>query len=184
MSSINLLPKNVNLKKEAPRSESNFVLFVSFLMVFVSLAIPIGLVFNNQILAKRVQTLDQELTEKDNILQEEFENNEILNLEKKIDDANTLLSSHKYYSKILQILQDDLIENVFLEKFTIKKERKQIVLNFTGIAKTNLDIARQVSLFKKKEYAADIFINDISVDKNDRVEFSGTLYIDEDKINY
>lgn len=184
MSSINLLPKNIKTKQETSDTSGGLILFVSFLLIIASISLPVGIYVHNQSLTKKVGVLDMELIEKDKILQDEFSNNKILNLEKTIDDANILLSNHKYYTKVIEILQDDLIENIFLENFMIEKEKDRIILSFKGVAKTNFDVAKQINFLKKKDFVIDVFVDKISVDKNNFVTFDSIVYLKEDVVNY
>jgi len=114
MSSINLLPGDVNLgqgkenKTRIAGPASAFMVIASLLLFLVLFGV------NKFMLEKDVESLGLELKKKDNQIEKEIKNNKLLSLENRVVDARFLLANHPYFGNVINIIQDNLVEEVYL----------------------------------------------------------------------
>jgi Tfp pilus assembly protein PilN len=184
MSSINLLPKSFTADFQGKRN-SNVVFVVSFILIFVSVAFSLYLYASNQFLLKQSKAIDGKISEADKILEKELLGNKLLMAEKKIDDANTLLANHHYFTKAFKMIQSSLVDGVYFESLSIRSGDKEgVALDFNGIAKDSLSVVGQVAAFKNNDFVHGVELGEISIGKDGDVEFVMTLYLKNSVISY
>ncbi len=184
MPSINLLPKNFDSKyKEA--SAKKIASSVSFLMVAISIAIYVCLYINSYNISKEIEVLNSNISEVDKKLDEEISNNELLSVEIRGESTKLILEKHVYFTKAIGIIQDNLIDEVYLNSLDISYDDSEgLTFDFDGIAKNYSFVANQLSIFKNLPLIKDTQIKEISVNETGLLDFNCSLEMEESILFY
>lgn len=186
MSSINLLPKNIKFKAESIKSEkSNFAFVISLLMVLATIVSLAGLYVNNYYALKKIDLLSSEVEAADKKIEKEISNNKFLIAETKAKKNNLLLAKHTYFTKVLDLIKNNLTEDVYLDElFTSKTKEGTIVFELNGIARTYQSVVSQAYIFKNFPNIREVNITSVSIDDQGHEEFGITLEFEERVLFY
>lgn len=185
MSSINLLPKNFGFKENKKRQEkiiiicSVFLVFISLLSYFVAHA-------HRTIVLKESDSLDLRMEGINNNIEKEINSKELFLTVDKIRDIRELLNDHRYFSKVFNIIQNVITEDVYLtESELVFNEDEDLTLRVSGVANSYLAAVNQIVVFKNSYWIDDVEIDSIATDDNvansdDGISFSGILKFKKD----
>ncbi len=185
MPSINLLPKNIKLKTElAKKEKSNVAFTVSLLIIFLSVVFYVGLRVDNYYALKEIVVLSSDVEAADEKIEKEVSDNKFLIAETKAKKDNLLLAEHTYFTKVLNLVRNSLIEDVYLNKLFISAEPDSISINFSGIAKNYQSVVSQMYIFKNLPNIESADVIKVSVDDDGRESFEGILKFKKDIVFY
>lgn len=185
MPSINLLPKNIKFKTElAKKEKSNVAFIVSLLMLFLPVVFFAGLRVDNYYALKEITTLNSDIKIANEKIEKEVSDNKFLVAETKAKKNNLLLAKHTYFTKVLDIVRNNLIEDVYLDKLFISAESDSIVINFSGIAKDYQSVMSQMHILKNLPNIKSANVTKVSVNDDGREVFEGILKFKKDIIFY
>lgn len=186
MSSINLLPKNIKFKAESIKSEkSNFAFVISLLMILFTVVSLVGLYVSNYYALKKIDLLSSEVEAADKKIEKEISNNKFLIAETKAKKNNLLLAKHTYFTKVLNLIKNNLVEDVYLDKlFTSRTKEGTIVFELNGVARTYQSVVSQAYVFKNIPNIKEVDIISVSINDNGHEEFGIVLEFEERVLFY
>lgn len=166
MSSINLLPRNNTKEEREKRAEKhdNIPMLLSFLLIIIVSSSVAGLYFYNQLYIKKNSSLREETKKIDQSLEEATKNNELLLIETMAKDDSFLLSTHPYFSRVIDFIQNNLENEVFLSSVKIKEGPQNVNISLEANTKDYLSIASQISILKRAELVESVGLGNISTD--------------------
>ena len=183
MSSINLLPeafsskyREKNVKKISP--------FISFLMLAIVIVIYAYLYANDHNSSQKVMALSFNIANIEKQIEEEVTNNKLLSVEVKGRSAELILANHSYFTKVTKLIQENLIDEAYLNSLDILNNDKKLIFNFKGISKDYSVGANQLSVFKSSPLIKSVQIEEISVNEMGLLEFSCSLNLEEKVLLY
>ena len=184
MSSINLLPKNFGSddgKKQ--NSGSRFAILISLVMILIPIILCAVLYFKNINYSQEVTGLSSEVEKIDEEIKKKIENNKLLLVEDKAAVANSLLTDHPYFTNIINLINKNLIADLYLTSMTIGFDKqKPVTVEFKTIAKNNPTIASQIFVFKNMTEIENVAVNNIAPTEEGFLEFNIKLEIAEQVI--
>jgi hypothetical protein len=184
MPSINLLPRVLNSKYEKKR-EIKIAPFISFLMIIFPILFSTFLHFSNQNSLKEVEFLNIEIGAINKKIEKEASSNEFLSAETKGSKISFFLSRHSYFSEAIYFLQDNLMDEVFIESLEISFTGGEYVdVNINGVVKNYSSIATQLYVLKSLPAVENFSIKSISKNEWGRLNFKGDLKLDKKVIVY
>lgn len=184
MTSINLLPKAFDYKYRE-KNAKKIASLVSFLMIMISVVVYAYLFVNNRNLSEKVNALSLGISENEKKIKEEIANNKLLYVEITGKNAGLILEKHTYFTKAIGIVQDNLIDEIYLDSLdTFYDDKKGLAFNFNGIARDYSAVANQLAAFKKLPLIEDAQIKSISANKMGLLDFSCDLKIKENVLFY
>jgi len=187
MSSINLLPKNDSFSDAENQKWSNRIVSgVSVLMVAISVIFFAGLCFLNRNSAKEIEGLNQKIEVAEEEIKKSFSNTELLLANSDVDDAIFLLSERVYFTKIIDILQKNLVDGVYLDFLNIDFSKDDFLISdFYGVAKDYASLVSQIDIFKRNDVFEKVDIKSVSINKhNGYIDFEGNLKLKQSAFFY
>ena len=187
MPSINLLPKDFKSNNRGSQKQSNkLVLIISILLVVISVVFFAGLYFLNKNSAKEIESLNQEVKMAKEGIEKEFSNTELLLSNSDVDNAILLLSERVYFTKIINIFQNNLGADVYLNSLDINFDKENFLISeFEGVSKDYTSLISQIYIFKNNDIFEEIDIKDISVNKESGfIDFTGSLKFKQSSFFY
>lgn len=185
MPSINLLPKNIKIKTElAKKEKSNVTFIVSFLIIFLPIIFFIGLRVDNHYASKKIAVLNSNVEAANEEIKKEVSDNKFLIAETKAKKNNLLLAKHTYFTKALNLIRNNLIENIYLDNLSISTESGSIIINFSGVAENYQSIMSQMRIFKNLPNIESADVINISVGDDGREVFEVVLKFKKDIVFY
>ncbi len=184
MSSINLLPIVPN-SKYGKKRKVKIAPFVAFLLIIFPAIFFLFLYFDNQNFLKEVEHLNAEI----GVINEKIEkgalNNEFLSVEAKGSKISFFLSRHVYFSEAIYFLQNNLMDEVFINSLEISFTNDEDVdININGIVKNYSSIATQLYIFKRLPDVKNFSIKNISKDELGNLQFDGNIKLNKKVIVY
>jgi len=185
MSSINLLPNGPVVQKKEIRKETKSASFVSFCLIIVSIASLAFLYFDNQNKAGEVISLESQSSAIDDEINREITKNKLLSADNKEDEIISLLSRHSYFTKAIYFIQDNLMDEAYINdlKIAFSKE-KSVNVEISGVARNYSNIATQLYVFKNLPAARGFTLKNISENDLGNIDFSGDLNLDIKTVLY
>ena len=178
------------MKKE----KSGIAFIVSFLMIALSVTFFVSLRANNYYVSKEVNILNSEVKAADKRIKKEVSNNKFLEAEIKAKRSNLLLAKHTYFTKALNLVRNNLVAGVYLNKLSIsvekekeekkKKEREFVAFKFSGVAKDYQSILSQIYIFKNLSNIESVNITEISLNGEGYQNFGGLLKFKKEILFY
>ena len=187
MSSINLLPRisNSKCKEKKEIKIASFASFASFLLIISPILFYVFLYSSNQNSLKEVEFLNMEIGVIDEKIEKEMSNNEFLSIETKGSKISFLLSRHAYFSEAIYFIQDNLMDEVFIENLKISFAGiGYIDVNINGVARDYSSVATQMYALKSLPVVEDFSIKSISKNEWGNLDFNGDLKLDKKVIIY
>ncbi len=183
MSSINLLPRSVVAEKKFSTEEKNenVPMALSFLMIIAVSASVAGLFFYNQRSIEKNASLDQEITKIDQTLEDATKNNELMLTETMAKDDSFMLETHPYFSKIIDLIQNNLENQVFLSSIKVAINEENVNVLLEANAKDYLSISNQISIWKRAESVEAVSLGEVS-DEDGIYEFPVSINLSKDAI--
>lgn len=185
MSSINLLPNGSVVQKKEIKKETNGVSFVSFCLIILSLVSLAFLYFDNQNKIKEVAALEFQASAIDTEINREIAKNKLLSADNKEDKITFLLSRHSYLTKAIYFIQDNLMDEAYLNDLNITfSKEKSVNIEISGIAKNYSNVATQLYVFKNLPIARGFDLKNISENDLGDIDFKGDLNLDMKAVLY
>ena len=189
MPSINLLPKELNIKKEIMRSGKSKVAFtISLLLVFSSVMLLVCLYVSNYYSLKKNESLSSKIKIADEKIEKEVFDNKFLIAEVKAKEDSSLLAKHTYFTRAIDAVRGNLIDGVYLNELSISSEESDeeefVDFKFNGIARNYASIASQARIFKNLSYVENVSVESVSNDKNGYKDFDGTIRFKKEIVFY
>lgn len=184
MSSINLLPKNVVIKKDSVRQKRD-IFMISFFMLFISI-VSYAVIYTSKVNAiKELNYVGLRLEKLDEDIKRGINRNRFPVEESKIEDVANLLDNHNYYSKLLEMLQDIISDKVYLSSCSFSfGDDGELSLVFIGSARNYTAAVNQIAIFKDSYWIEGVNIDAITEDEVDEVTFNGNLKLKKDVVLY
>jgi PKD repeat protein len=189
MSSINLLPKDFGFKKD-PKRQKKIVAACSIFLMVVSIISFIAVHVDKTVASKRSDFLDSKMEEINSDIEEEINSNELFLITNKVESIRELLDNHSYFSKVFNVVQNVISENVYLteSELTFSKEGN-LILEISGVANNYSAAVNQIATFKNSYWIEEAEINSITSDDSKagdsgEISFSGNLKFKEDLISF
>ena len=185
MSSINLLPDDIKARDQIRNDDKTFVL-ASVFLILISLIIFGGVYFDKQIASKKLALVNYKIEKNDERITDEIKRHEIFAVNKKIENAESLLLNHPYFSQVLELLGDKITDNVFLEECGFSPDDyNESSSKGGGMTAKDYDSAiDQIASFKSSFLIKDVKINEISLGGGEGVALTGNLKIRKEAILY
>ena len=186
MSSINLLPKNFNFDdKEKQGSGSKFAILTSFTIVLIPIILCAVLYFKNTNFSKEIDNLNSEIEIIDEEIKKRVEDNKLLMVENKAADANSLLAKHPYFTKVVNLINESLVTDLYLTSLEIDFDKQEFVtVKLEAVAKNSSIIASQILIFKNISDVNSINVDDITPNEEGYTDFNMRLEIKKQIIFY
>jgi hypothetical protein len=179
MSSINLLPNGPVVQKKEIKKETKSASPVSFILIIVSIVSLAYLYFDNQNKLEEIASLESQSSSIDSEISRELAKNKLLSADNKEDKIAFLLSRHYYLTKAIYFIQDNLMDEVYIDnlKITFSKE-KSVNIEISGVAKKYANLATQLFVFKSAPMAHSFDLKSISENDLGDIDFKGDLNLD------
>ncbi|MCK4891187.1 MAG: hypothetical protein KAS78_00825, partial [Candidatus Pacebacteria bacterium] len=118
-------------------------------------------------------------------IEKEALNNEFLSAETKGSKISFFLSRHVYFSEAIYFLQNNLMDEVFINSLEISFTNDEDVdININGIVKNYSSIATQLYIFKRLPDVKNFSIKNISKDELGNLQFDGNIKLNKKVIVY
>jgi hypothetical protein len=185
MSSINLLPNGPVVQKKEIKKETKSASLISFCLIVISIISLAYLYFDNQNKMGEVVSLESQSLVLDVEINKEIAKNKLLSADSKEDKITFLLSKHSYFTKAIYFIQDNLIDEAYIEdlKITFSKE-KSVNVEMSGVARKYSNLATQLYVFKNLPIAYSFDPKIISENDLGDVDFTGNLNLDSKSVLY
>lgn len=182
MSSINLLPKSFSLEKNKKR-QKNVIIICSVFLVFVSIISCLIVYAHKTIASKESDSLDYIIGGINNNIEKEINGNGLFLAVDKIESIRGLLNDHRYFSKVFNIIQNIISEDVYLtESELLFDENENLILGISGIADNHLAAVNQIAIFKNSYWIDNVEIDNIAAESGHEVTFSGNLKLKKELV--
>ncbi|MCK5642124.1 MAG: hypothetical protein KAJ19_15070 [Gammaproteobacteria bacterium] len=182
MSSINLLPKSFSLEKNEKR-QKNVIIICSIFLVSVSIISYLIVYVHKTVASKESDSLDYIIGGINNNIEKEINGNGLFLTVDKIESIRELLNDHKYFSKVFNIIQNIISEDVYLtESELLFDENEDLILRISGIADNHLAAVNQIAIFKNSYWIDNVDINNIAAESGNEVTFSGNLKLKKELV--
>lgn len=183
MSSINLLPQNKIKEKREIEAEKNdnIPMILSFLLIIIVSSSVVGLYYYKQLYTKKSDSLSGEILKVDQSLEEATKNSELLSTETIAKDDSFMLATHPYFSKILDFIQNNLGDEVFLSSVLIKIDPEFVNVSLEANTKDYLSVSSQISILKRAKSVESVIVREIS-DENGLYTFPVTINLNKEII--
>ncbi len=164
MSSINLLPQNKIKEKREIEAEKNdnIPMILSFLLIIIVSSSVVGLYYYKQLYTNKNDSLSGEILKVDQSLEEATKNSELLSTETIAKDDSFMLATHPYFSKILDFIQNNLGDEVFLSSVLIKIDPEFVNVSLEANTKDYLSVSSQISILKRAKSVESVSLEKIS----------------------
>ena len=189
MSSINLLPKNFGFKKD-PEKQKKIVTACSIFLVVVSIISLVAVYVDKTVASKRSDFLDSKMEEINGNIEEEINNNELFLITSKVESIRELLDNHSYFSKVFNVVQNVISEDVYLTEsdLTFNKEG-DLILEISGVANNYSVAVNQIAIFKNSYWIDEAEIDSITssdskASESSKINFNGNLKFKKDLISF
>ncbi|MCK5122645.1 MAG: hypothetical protein KAQ87_00635 [Candidatus Pacebacteria bacterium] len=187
MSSINLLPKNDNFNEVKNRKWSGRIVFgISILLVAIPVIFFAGLYFLNKNSSEEIENLNLEIKTAEEEIEKSFSKTELLLANSDVDNAISLLSERVYFTKIINIFQENLIDGVYLNSLNINSsEEDSLTSRFDGVARDYSSLISQIDALKSNDVFEKVDIKSVSIGKdNGYIDFQGNLTLKQNAFFY
>jgi Tfp pilus assembly protein PilN len=186
MSSINLLPKDFGSKGNKKKQKKITVVLSVFLaLILVVLYATVSI--DKIIASKESDSLDSEMKKISDDIKKEVNDNELFLMGDKIKNIRGLLDSHNYFSKMFNVIQNVISEDVHLTKSELLfDEKENLTLRIDGVADSYLTAIDQIAIFKNSYWIDKVEIKNITTNNNadsgEEINFSGNLIFKKDLV--
>ena len=189
MSSINLLPKSSDFNDREKQNSKNKLAILTSLTITAIILTPIIfyaiLYFKNINSSEKIDSLNAEIEILDEEIREKIENNKLLTVENKAADANNLLAQHPYFTKVINLINKNLIANLYLTSLIIDFDKQEfLTIKIKAVAKNSSTIASQTLVFKNMPNVDSVKVSDIIPTKEGYVDFNMELDVKKQIIFY
>ncbi len=185
MSSINLLPNGSAVQKKEIRKGSKSASFVSFFLIILSIASLAFLYFDNQNKAEEAASLESQSSAIDIEIGKEMAKNRLLSADNREDEIAFLLSRHPYFTKAVYFIQDNLMDEAYVDNLKIALGKEESVnIEISGVARNYSNMATQLYVFKNLPAASGFTLKNISENDLGNIDFSGDLNLDIKTVLY
>ena len=187
MSSINLLPKHDNFNEVKNRKWSGRIVFgISILLVAIPVIFFAGLYFLNKNSSEEIENLNLEIKTAEEEIEKSFSKTELLLANSDVDNAISLLSERVYFTKIINIFQENLIDGVYLNSLNINSsEEDSLTSRFDGVARDYSSLISQIDALKSNDVFEKVDIKSVSIGKdNGYIDFQGNLTLKQNAFFY
>jgi len=186
--------KPVTMTGQARSSGMSLFLLLSIIIFLVSLGLG-GYVFLEKNLLVQKINADQSTieTNKSGLVSDSITVESLVQLNSRINVANSLLAKHVAISPIFSFLQTATLKSVRFKNFTFSSASKnpdgssKILVQMSGIAKDWETVASQADEFGKTEYSKIITepkISNLGLNSDGSVSFLFSAYVSPDYIVY
>lgn len=174
MPELQLLPeKTTRVQLSAPRKLGSGILFLITALILYG-----GIFFYNRNLETRVQELDNQFLIF-NQARDDVEEGRITEIESKIEQSQTLLDEHIFWSKGFQKIQNLTLPSVQFQSLTASVP--ELKFEFKAVAPNLTSIAKQGANFLTEDSVIDLAIGQIKILTSGQTEFVVRLTFDRDK---
>ena len=175
MPSINLLPKKIRYKESEERRKEILFAF-SVLLLIISGISYLGAYVEKTIASDKSEKLSLEMKMVSADIEKEIKNNELFLTKNQIKDIAEILNNHSYFSKAFGVIQNITVEGVYLKESNLSLDKDgNLTMEISGIANSYLTIINQIAVLKNSYWIDNVEINDISLEDESGVSFSGSL---------
>ena len=175
MSSINLLPKKIRYEESEERQKRILFTF-SVLLLIISVSSYLGVHIDKTIASDKSKKLSLEMKMVSADIEKEIENNELFLTKNQIKDIAEILGSHSYFSRAFGVIQNITVDGVYLKESNLSLNKDgNLTMGIGGAADSYLTIINQIAVFKNSYWIDNVEINDISLEDESGVSFSGSL---------
>lgn len=175
MSSINLLPKKIKYEESEERQKRIFFTF-SVLLLIISVSSYLGAHIDKTIASDKSEKLSLEMKMVSVDIEKEVENNELFLTKNQIKDIAEILDSHSYFSRAFGVIQNITVDGIYLKESNLSLDKDgNLTMEIGGAADSYLTIINQIAVFKNSYWIDNVEINDISLEGESGVSFSGSL---------
>ena len=183
MSSINLLPKHIKLKNKLSERRKD-IFIVSFFLAAISITSYLGVYIDKSFASDKVNLLNSRIEILDKDIRSEIDNNNSFLMDKKIKDITLLLNEHHYYSKAFKLVQNVIIDNVYLTNSDFSVKNGNLILSIEGNAENYLAAVDQIAVLKNSYWFDSVEFDNIAAAEEGEVTFSAKMKLKKDLILY
>ena len=188
---LNLLPENFKTRGSEKRRESAVLSLVSIFILLVSVFICLGIYFKKQSALKDLTASKLEVKKTEEKIENEINKSDVLLVESRARNIKGILSEHSYMSQAVKMVQDKLIEGVYLDGFELSLDNKKrgeeddsLPLKIDIIAKSYGIIIEQIAVWRNSFWIEDVSVGKISVDPEGKINLSVNLEVKRDIVFY
>jgi hypothetical protein len=182
--SISFIPKTVMPKPAYQQRSFGFLVSISLVVLIVSAGVLAGAYLYSGLLNSDIVKLRADLDKIKN--KNEFEVASIRNFSEmaaSIDLAKTVVNSHVAVSKVLKLVQDNVLPTTRFTDFNYEGDKNDH-LTMNGETASFTSLADQARVFGGNKYVRSLTISDISLRKSGNVGFSIMIVIDPALISF
>lgn len=183
--------KPLGVPEEKPRARAakakqvGLISFLSTIIFIAALAGGVGVYFYKLALTNKVRSMAENLERARGIFEPELIE-EMTILDKRINAAQTILSSHVALSPLFELLEDLTLPAVRFTHFNFSSaDNEETIIEISGIADGYQSVARQSELFDQNKYIKDQLFSNLTVDrKTGNVTFNLSFVVDKTFLLY
>jgi len=187
MSSINLLPKDFEPQKDE-KKQKKIVIICSIFLIVISIISLVAVSVGKTAVLKKSDSLDFEMEEISNKIEEEINGSELFLMADGAENVRELLDDHNYFSKVFNVVQNVISEDVYLTKSELTfGEDGSLILEISGVARDYSTAVNQIAIFKNSYWIEEAEINSIASSDGEASSggetiFNGSLEFKEDVV--
>ena len=188
---LNLMPENFKTGSNEKRKESAALSLVGIFILLVSVFICLGIYFKKQSALKDLATSKLEVKKTEEKIEDEINKSDVLLLESRAGNIKRILSEHPYISRAVKMVQDKLIEGVYLDSFELSldnekrdEEDNSLSLKVDIIARSYGIVIEQIAVWRNSFWIKDVSVGKISVDPEGKINLSVNLEVKRDIVFY
>lgn len=173
-------------ERAAPARSIGFFSIISIFVLFTVLLATFGLYFYKGILAKNIETMENNL----NIAKNRFEPSKITELQKlgkRLRASSEILGQHVAITPIFEALSLITMQSVRYTKFGYElgsEQNAKITVKMSGLAVGYRSVALQSDLFAKNKNFIDPVFSNLSLDDKGNVLFDLEFLVDPSLVDY
>ena len=174
---VEIIPKPIEKIPPWQKKLFYFSIFL-FIALLISYFILVSLEKKSgNILSSLEETLLKERTPEMSSLEKE-----ILNEQKKIEDVSPFLEKHLFPSKVFEFFERNTLPRVFFSEINLNSLNS--IAGLSGQTDSFLTLVQQLAIFEKEPLIEKVNINQVSITKGGKIEFSLNFSFNPKIFNY
>jgi hypothetical protein len=177
--------KPITVSSESPRRGVSFLSLAGVILLLVTIALSVGVFLWKAYLDKSISSMSGQLQSAEATF-DPSTINQLIQTDKQIETAKTLLSQHVAFSAFFDLLSQITLKSVRFNSFSYSMSNQKININMSGQANSFASVALQSDVFaQNSKYIQDPLISNLALDSSTgNVNFAFTATIDPSLVSY